>query len=267
MNSWKKTKKWTMSEVRNLSFSDLSKMKLPERADLAQYLTEQYRRRVRESMKAGEMPYGLEKLRKNYSEPSVFDSTGEHLESLSDRYGYSIGDNITRRVKGMTMLTQPLQKFSHPNQHLLGYISMMITGLKWESSTLAGWEKIKSRQDIMLFGGHYEMQGKRKVFVPNQTMDYDTRTMFWRAIDELRKRGSTALDYEHSDPLTDTDFTTFFSEGKVDWSDLTSVTNALESFLNGDKLSFPEYAPGDKADPFGQVGAFGKDGLENDDSL
>lgn len=267
MDSWKKTKKWTMREVSELSFTDLTKMKLPERADLAQYLTEQYRRRVKESMRTGEIPFGLEKLRRNYAEPSVYNSTGEQLESLSDRYGYSIGDNITKNVNGMTMLAQPFQKFSYPNQHLLGYISMMITGLGWKSSTLAGWKKIKKRQDIMLFGGHYEMQGNRKVFVPNQTMDYDKRTMFWNAVDELRKRGSTALDYEHSEPLKEADFTTFFSEGKVDWNDLTSVTNSLENFLNGDRLSFPEYAPGEKADPFGQVGAFGKDGLDNDDSL
>ena len=265
MEGWKKTRKWTIGAINKLGYGDIAKMKVSERADLAQYLTTLYKRRMAQAKRSGEIPYGLEKLQRSYDQV-IYSDSGTKM-TLADKNGYNIGDNITVTKNGMVRLAPALNRMTYVNQHLMGYIMMMKTGLSWESSTVTGWKSVKNKQDIMLFGGHYEKKGKKKVFVPNMTMDRAQRKMFWDAVDELRKRGTTALDYEHSEPLTETDFTTFFSEGKVDWTDLTSVTQALEKFLNGDSLSFPEYAPGDIGDPFGQGEEFGKDGLSNDDSL
>lgn len=250
--SWKLTNKWTMRKVKNLSLDDISRMKLPERADLAQYMYKQFQRRVNEATRAMVMPFGIKKMymdfEKRYSD--IIDVDGKEM-SIGEFLGIDLDKPITTSRKGNISLAEPYASMRYANQSLFAYINQMLDFFSWKSSTVKGWQAITLEQDKRLFG---QENGK-----PLHRMDEFQRIQFWSAIDEIRKWSTNTLDYEHSEPLITADFITLFDENlHLDWSDLTSLSKAVEDIIMGREIKFPEFAPdehGNKggATPFGEV--------------
>lgn len=270
--SWKLTNNWTMRKVKNLSLDDISRMKLPERADLAQYLYKQFQRRVNEAARAMVMPYGIKKMymdfEKKYSD--IIDVNGRQM-SIGEYLGIDLDKPITKMRRGDISLAEPYASMKYANQTLFAYINQMKEFFSWKSGTVEGWTNIKDMQDARLFGHtdkilRYTMiknaedkLEKVPIYEPLRTMTEFQRVQFWSAIDEIRKWSTNALDYEHSEPLLTADFITLFDEDRnVDWNDLTSLSRAIENIINGNERTFPEYAPDSSgndggATPFGEV--------------
>lgn len=286
--NWKLTKKWTMREVNKLAIKRKSKsdvmfitydkakideMSLPELADLSQYMYSQFQRRVKEAKKAGVMPYGIQKLYDDYAKryEDIIDVNGQQM-SIGEYLGIELDKPITVMKKGNYSLAEPYASMRYARQQLEAYVNSMLNFFSWKSGTVAGWEQIQLQQDYRLFGGEQEGKGlyyyvtdpstgkrKRMVNTPRKRMSESQRKAFWRAIDELRKRSTNALDYEHSEPLITADWITLFDENlNVNWDDPTALMLTMEKIINGEELSFPEYAPTqvgneDGATPFGEV--------------
>lgn len=251
-DSWKLTNKWTMRKVKNLSLDDISRMKLPERADLAQYMYKQFQRRVNEAARAIVMPYGIKKMymdfEKRYSD--IIDVNGKQM-SIGEFLGIDLDKPITKSHKGSISLAEPYASMRYANQSLFAYINQMRDFFSWKSSTVKGWEAITLEQDKRLFG---EENGS-----PLRRMDEFQRIQFWSAIDEIRKWSTNTLDYEHSEPLVTADFITLFDENlHLDWSDLTTLSKVVEDIIMGREITFPEFTPDERgneggATPFGEV--------------
>lgn len=249
---WGLTKRWTMRKVKNLSLDEISRMKLPERADLAQYLYKQFQRRVNEAARALVMPYGIKKMymdfEKKYSD--IIDVNGKEM-SIGEYLGIDLDKPITTSKRGKISLAEPYASMKYANQTLFAYINQMRDFFSWKSSTVKGWQAITLEQDKRLFG---EENG-----VPLHRMDEYQRIQFWKAVDEIRGWSTNTLDYEHSEPLITADFITLFDENRdLDWSDLTGLSRAIEDIINGKERTFPEYTPdvtGNEggATPFGEV--------------
>lgn len=260
---WKLTKKWTMREVNKLKIplrmgygvtydkSAIDKMSLHELADLSQYLQDMYKRRVREAKKAGTTPYGITKLQNEYNKQfdDIIDVDGKKM-SIGELLGISLDSPITKGVKGNRIFSEGYANMRYARQSLEGYINSMLNFFSWKSSTVKGWEAITKAQDIRLFG--VDDEG-----APLKRMSDEQRTKFWNAIDELRKRSTNALDYEHSEPLITANWLTLFDEkADINWNDPTSLMLAMEKIINGEELKFPEYdgtGNEDGATPFGEV--------------
>lgn len=250
--SWKLTNKWTMRKVKNLSLDDISRMKLPERADLAQYMYKQFQRRVNEASRAMVMPYGIKKMymdfEKRYSD--IIDVDGKQM-SIGEFLGIDLDKPITTSRKGNISLAEPYASMRYANQSLFAYINQMRDFFSWKSSTVKGWEAITLEQDKRLFGQENGM--------PLRRMDEFQRIQFWSAIDEIRKWSTNTLDYEHSEPLITADFITLFDENlHLDWSDLTTLSKVIEDIVMGREITFPEFTPDEHgneggATPFGEV--------------
>lgn len=250
--SWKLTNKWTMRKVKALSLDDISRMTLPERADLAQYMYKQFQRRVNEAARAMVLPYGIKKMymefEKKYSD--IIDVGGKEM-SIGEFLGIDLDKPITVSKKRNISLAEPYASMKYANQSLFAYINQMKDFFSWKSSTVKGWQAITLEQDKRLFG----VENGR----PLHRMDEYQRIQFWKAIDEIRGWSTNALDYEHSEPLVTADFITLFDENRhLDWSDLTALSQAVEDIINGREMQFPEYSPDDRgnedgATPFGEV--------------
>lgn len=262
-DKWKLTKKWTMREVNKLKIplrmgygvtydkSAIDEMSLHELADLSQYLQDMYKRRVREAKKTGVTPYGIIKLQNEYNKQfdDIIDVNGKKM-SIGEALGINLDSPITKGVKGSRVFSQSYANMRYARQSLEGYINSMLNFFSWKSSTVKGWEAITKAQDIRLFG--VDEKG-----APLKRMSDEQRTKFWSAIDELRKRSTNALDYEHSEPLVTANWLTLFDENAdINWNDPTSLMLAMEKIINGEELIFPEYdGTGNKdgATPFGEV--------------
>lgn len=285
---WKLTKKWTMREVNKLSQKKetpngvmfvtydkkkIDSMSMAELADLSQYLYKQFQRRVKEARAAGVNPYGITKMYSDFAKryDDMIDVDGKSM-SLGEYLGLDLDKPITVMDKGFYQLSEPYASMRYARQQLEAYVNSMLNFFSWKSGTVAGWEKIQLEQDFRLFGGsvegkglyYYEkdpVTGKRtlKVNSPIKRMTESQRKAFWDAIDELRKRSSNALDYEHSEPLVNADWSILFDENlNVEWNDSTALVLTMEKIINGEELTFPEYAPTnvgneDGATPFGEV--------------
>lgn len=270
--SWKLTNKWTMKKVKALSLGDISRMKLAERADLAQYMYKQFQRRVNEAARAMVLPYGIKKMymdfEKKYSD--IIDVGGKEM-SIGEFLGIDLDKPITINKKGNISLAEPYASMKYANQSLFAYINQMKDFFSWKSSTVEGWRTIATMQDARLFGHTGRIlkyilvkqeDGTRKrvpVYEPLNRMDEYQRIQFWKAIDEIRGWSTNTLDYEHSEPLVTADFITLFDESRhLDWSDLTALSQAVEDIINGREMQFPEYTPDNRgneggATPFGEV--------------
>lgn len=245
--SWKPTKKWTMKAAMDVKLGDILKMNMEERADLAQFFQTNFMRRYNEAVKKEIMPYGLDKIVKDF-------------EVIESKYGVSIYDKVTQGVKSH-YLSDSWYQVPYTANVLNAYISMMQDFFTWKSNSVAGWEKIKNKESGELFGWNMIRQANgRNKRVPKYVMSDSERRTFWKLYHELVKReqnpllASDAVMPTHYKGIIDSGLADFWrelalnEEGKydIDLSDnseagITKLINIMEASMKNKELTFPEH--------------------------
>lgn len=251
-SSWRPTRKWTMKDAMSIKLEDLLRMKTEEKADLASYFQKAYERRYTEAYEKNIMPFGIEKLEKDF-------------ETFGAKYSVGLWDRVTR---GSTWhrLSDEWAQVPYLNNVLNSYISTMQDFFTWKSSSTAGWMRIRNKESGELFGWKMEMQpnGRRKK-VPRYLMSDDERRTFWKLYHELIKREqntllqSDAVSPTHYKGIKDSMLADFWrdlalnEDGKydIDLSDssegaITKLINIMEASMENKKLTFPEHIKEDE---------------------
>lgn len=227
--------RWTMKKAENVDFIALRRMTEIEIEQLTRFLINIYASRMKRAKKSGDIPFGLEKIANEWAEHSIILSSLTGVDDILNEKGLPFRRNA-----------------------LIALASYLNTALRWESSTIPGWKRIVKKQDIMLFGSN--KKGK-----PRYSLTNEQRKKFWRAIDEIRARGNTALYYGNSDPLKSTDFSILWESGDEIWSDPVALMDKISELLNKNQMNYPEYTPGEQSDPFGPVPVFGINVFKGED--
>lgn len=237
-DTWKPTQKWTMKSAMEVKLPELMKMSLGERADLAQFFQSAFKRRYNEAVKAESMPYGVQKII-------------DDMEIVREMYGVSLMNRVVSGTRDRR-LTAKWKKVPYAANVLTAYISSLQDFFTWKSNSVAGWNKIKSKESGDLFGWKWEKQvnGRRKK-VPIYQMNDDERRQFWKVYHELIKRESNTL--VQSDPGMRTNYFNIKESGlNRYWAELMTQTDVtqmskvrlieiMEASMDAGELTFPEH--------------------------
>ena len=226
--------RWTLQKAKNLGLSDVLHMKETERLQLAQFLQTQFAARVRQAKKAGEMPYGIERIRQKFKE-------------MEDYYGISIDTPIMIRGK----VTSEWENVPYRANVLNSYISMFQDFFTWKSNTVKGWRDLRRQENIGLFGTHWEVKNGHKRKVINYEMTDEERRKFWNLYHELLKREtnnvlpSDSEGYTNYKGIHESGFAsmwmTMSKERNLVDMDATELLIAMEESLNTGIPTFPEH--------------------------
>lgn len=248
-------RKWTLKEAMNVSFMQINRMKLPERAELANFMQTQLKRRVATYRRA-----------KGYNHPYAYTKLQEGFSELNNISGYEFDFNspIIKSSGRKHMLSNAYMSLDNPNAKLLSYITQMQDFFAAKSSTVKGWRDIIRNESMQLFG-YKEYKTKRgSRIVLNHLMSEEERIMFWKLYEEIRKSGKTTI-YD-SDAMRETGFTRIWQEklkaNEWDFDDLTGMMNEMLTSLRNNGIpirDFEEHIPGKKKDPFQQEEESGDD--------
>lgn len=238
-------RKWTLSEAIAVPFSDVNRMKTPERAELAYFLQSQLKRRVSSYNRA-----------KSYNNPYAYQKLREDFEELNEVSGYNFDffAPIVESKGRKHMLSDVYNALDNPNAKLSSYIVQLQDFFSSKSSTVSGWREIIRNESMKLFG-YKEYKTKRgSRIVLNHMMTEKEREMFWKLYEEIRKSGRTII-YD-SDAMRETGYTRIWREklkaGEWDFDDLTGMMNDMLAALkaNGQIVrDFEEHKPGNSRDP------------------
>ena len=212
-------------------------MNTPERAELAQFLRNQFNTRLRTFTKAGTLGFAVTKLVDDMSEVS---------ENLMINMNPS--DPIVTSKGKQRVLAREYAMRKNPQNALASYVVLMQDFFKAKSSTVAGWRKIGKEQDERIFGTHKE--GRKTV--ANYQMTDEERTNFWKVYRELYRTDWISIHDYSSDSQREVG--SFWQSGTFDKADFESAYNALVEKLNAKPKFLPEHEPGNENDPFQQEG-------------
>lgn len=237
--------KWTLESALKLETFDIFKMKLPERAEYAQFLQNAVNNRIRSYSRA-----------KNYSHPYAYQKMQEDFKTLMENEGYNFNFNvpIVQTAGKSRGLTKEYAVLDNPASRIMSYIVQARNFLNAKSSTVSGWRDIIRNESMKLFG-YRTIHSKRGDYIRlNYLMTEDERTAFWKLYEELKKSGSVAM-YD-SESMRSTGFTRIWREkqsrGEWNYNDLTSMMNTMleEMRKSGTPIrDIVEHKPGMVQDP------------------
>lgn len=256
--SWKGTaKKWTLNEAKSLSPMRIAIMNTQERAELANFLRNQFNTRLSTFTRAGEIGYAVAKL-------------AEDFEKMSDKLGMSVDPFepvIVSRGKSKT-LSPAFADRKNPQNALFSYIVTMQDFFNAKSSTLKGWREIKQEQDFRLFGYTEKVPSKkvkgRQYYKNVKRLDYTMsdaeRITFWRTYKMLKRTGWTEINSYDSD--IQRKFGSAWRTGKFDKTDIEAAFSEMLKVFDTRPDYIRESQPGVSSDPTAQ-----DDGLEKEDGI
>ena len=253
------SKKWTLKEAASVSPMRIAIMDTRKRAELAQFLRNQFQTRLSQFAQAGEIGYALAKL-------------GEDFEKLNARLGIELNpfDNVLTGKK-VRKLSPVFANRSNPQNALGAYINIMQDFFNAKTSTLKGWRRVKEAQDYRLFGHDEQIPGRkvgnRQYYRTVHVIDYEMtdaeRIVFWRTYQSLKKSGWTEINSFDSD--VQRKFGTVWRTGKFDKTDIEAAYNEMLKIFDTRPESLRESAPGNVTDPTRPDRVSGTvDGLDGD---
>jgi len=246
----KPNKKWTMAEAIRLDTVDVMKMTVPERAELAEFLRQNYQRRVQQFERAGLKSFAFVKLEDDIDFVRRSDKIRGTIWNTTNNY---FTEPVLRRVgNGETQLNDTWAYLKRPANSLASYIVTLQDFFNAKSSTVSGWKKISAEQDARLFGTttkrrkrvlnsdgktyHYEYVDTYAN--PQRRMTDDERTRFWRL---MRQYKDSAWDKEHGySSESQRELAAYVMEGRISLEgDLEEAEVRLYNLING----LPETVP------------------------
>jgi len=244
--SWKGTgRKWTLKSALAVGPIELMKMTTPERAELAQFLRNQYILRLNSFKKAGTTGYAIVKLQ-------------EDMADVSSKFNISMNptDYIVK-TKGKKRVLSPIYaERKNPQNSLATYVTLMQDFFNAKSSTVKGWREIGEEQDRRLFG-------ERVVAVKGRSYKNSTRVSykreiayrmtdqerinFWKVYREITKTGWTTVNtYSSSEQK---EFAAKWTTGGFNHLDFEAAYERMAKLLSARPDVLPERKPGIWNDP------------------
>lgn len=256
--SWKSTgRKWSLEAATNVGLMELMKMNTQERAELAQFLRNQFNTRLNSFIRANTVGYALSKLVQDMTDVS------EKLNISLDPFDPVVIAKGRRRV-----LSPAFANRKNPQNALASYITMMQDFFKSKSSTVKGWKEIGVEQDARIFGLVTKVIPGRE-FKKKQNIKYVTnlryemtdaeRIMFWKVYRDISKTGWTSINDYSSD--SQRLFGTKWMTGDFNRLDFDEAYARMVDKLNERPETIEEHAPGINGDFFQQEGGFDDDYL------
>lgn len=250
-------RKWTLESALNATSTDIIRMKVPERAELANFLQSQLKRRVASYNRA-----------KDYNHPFAYQKLQDDFKELSEivDYGFDFNQPIIESHGNKHMLSPAYAALDNPNAKLYSYISQLQDFFTSKSSTVKGWREIIRNESMKLFG-YREISTKRgpRIYL-NHMMTEAERETFWSLYEELKKSGKVVLPPYTSEAMKETGFTRIWREklknNEWDFDDLTGMLNKMLAEMKKSGVfvyDIPEHVPGNSTDPTQPDG----DGLED----
>ena len=237
--------KWTLKSALDIDFLSINRMKIPERAELAQFLQNQIANRVRSYGRA-----------KQFNHPYAYQKMQEDFQALMDDEGYNFDFNspIIKSKGKFRSLSPAYAALDNPAARIMSYIVQARNFLGAKSSTVSGWKEIIRNESMKLFGYRTVHTKSGDRIYLNYMMTEDERTAFWKLYEELRKSGKVAM-YD-SESMRSTGFTRIWREkqsrGEWNYNDLTAMMNDMLSEMrkSGTPVrDMPEHKPGISENP------------------
>lgn len=256
--SWKSAgRKWNLEAATHVGLMELMKMNTQERAELAQFLRNQFNKRVNSFVNANTIGYAVSKLVQDMA-----DVSGK-LNINLDPFEPVVIARGKRRI-----LSPVFSDRKNPQNALASYITMMQDFFKSKSSTVKGWKEIGAEQDARIFGLVTKVVPGRE-FKKKQNIKYVTslryemtdaeRIMFWKVYRDITKTGWTSINDYSSD--SQRLFGTKWMSGDFNHLDFEEAYARMMEMLNAKPKSIEEHAPGIAGDFFQQEGGFDDDYL------
>lgn len=255
--SWKRPdKKWTMNEAVRLSTIDVMRMNVGERAELAEFLRQQFIRRRGQFERAGLNSFAFTKLEDDIDLVRRSDKISGTIWNVTDKYFDE--PIIYRFSNGDRELTANWAYLQRPANSLASYISVLQDFFLAKSSTVRGWKEITAEQDARLFG--VKTRRRRRVLNsdgktyhyeyvevyenPTRRMTDAERTQFWRLMRQYRE---SAWDREHGySSESQRELAAYIVDGQISLSeDLEEAESKLYNLIHG----LPETAPVVRGEP------------------
>ena len=254
------TTKWTLDEAKSLSPMRIAIMNTQERAELANFLRNQFNARLSTFTKAGEVGYAVAKL-------------ADDFEKMSEKLGMNLDPFEPVIVgKGKNKTISPMfANRKNPQNALFSYIVTMQDFFNAKSSTLKGWREIKQEQDFRLFGYTEKVPSKkvkgRQYYKNVKKLDYTMsdaeRIVFWRTYKMLKRTGWTEINSYDSD--IQRKFGSAWRTGTFDKTDIEAAYSAMLNIFDTRPDYIRESQPGVSSDPTAQDDGLGReDGIDRD---
>lgn len=222
--------KYTLKEALDIGPLALQKLDTQERAELAQFLHNQFNLRVNSYLRTSTVtiPFAFTKLTRDYYEETMVD--GRPL-SVASRVGIGLDENVVITKGRNRMLNPSIASNYQPHNALISYIIMHQNFFKAKTSTLTGWRDYGLKEDIRLFGtktvrrrvAYIDENGKRRyeyrdIEMPKYRLTDDERRMFWRVYEEIRRTGWTSINEYSSEEQQE--FAAVWMSGQFDHTDI-----------------------------------------------
>lgn len=256
--SWKSTgRKWNLEAASHVGLLELMKMSTQERAELAQFLRNQFNTRVNSFVRANTIGYAVSKL-------------VEDMANVSDKLNINLDpfEPVVIARGRKRILAPAFADRKNPQNALASYITMMQDFFKSKSATVKGWKEIGAEQDARIFGlvtkvipGREYKKKQNIKFVTNlrYEMTDAERVMFWKVYRDITKTGWTSINDYSSD--SQRLFGTKWMSGDFNHLDFEEAYARMVDMLNARPTSLEEHTPGIKGDFFQQGGGFDDDYL------
>lgn len=239
--SWRPLKaKWTLSKALAVDPLQLKSMATPQKAELAQFLRNQFSSRLSQFTRAGTVGYAVAKLAED------MDSSSKKM--LMDMNPFD--PIVTTRGKNR-VLARAYANRKNPQNALATYITLMQDFFNSKSSSVSGWREIGYEQDKRIFG-----TGKvgRKTVLNYQMTDAE-RINFWRVYKELYKTDWIPITSYSSDSQREVG--QLWMSGDFSKLDFEAAYAKLAELLDARPDVIKETKPGNPADFTRQAGVGG----------
>lgn len=247
--------RYTLKEAMEIGPFTIRKMSTPERAELAQFLHNQFNLRANTFVRANSVPYAFTKIGQDYYTETKID--GRPM-SLAIRMGIDLDDNVVVRQGKYRALNPNLAVKTNPQNALISYIILHQDFFRAKSSTVTGWREIGRNENLRLFGAslktrrvsYVDENGKRRYRyetfeVPKYEMTEAERRTFWKVYEEIRKTSWTSINDYSSD--SQQEFARIWLSGNFDHLDVEKAYAAMLAQLDARPRFIKELAP--NADP------------------
>lgn len=245
--SWRGSgRKWTLKAALAVGPIELVRMDTRERAELANFLRNQFQLRMSTFRRAGVTGYAEVKLR-------------DDMEGLNKKFNLHMSPDMRIMTrKGRERYLDPeFARRKNPQNALATYVTLMQDFFTAKSSTVKGWRAIGEAQDRRLFGEttrEVPVRGKkgvvRYVSELNYRMTDQERINFWKVYREVYRTGWTSINsYSSNDQR---EFASKWMSGTFNRLDLeAAMVRMLEAFSTRPDI-IEEHPAGVWGDPIQQ---------------
>lgn len=241
---WRPLKaKWTLAKALAVDPMQLRSMNTPQKAELAQFLHNQFSVRLSQFTRAGTVGYAVAKLAED------MDTSSKKM--LMDMNPF---DNIVTTRGKNRVLARAYANRKNPQNALSTYVVLMQDFFNSKSSTVKGWRSIGYEQDKRIFG---EAKFGRKTVLKYQMTDAE-RINFWRVYKELYKTDWVPITSYSSESQREVG--QLWMSGDFNKLDFDEAYAKLAELLDARPDVIKETVPGNPAD-FSQQGGVGGDYL------